>query len=172
MAGYSSSSTLVISPPPVIPQITNEEQPNYLALPCDNGFCNNFLLQQDPQTGHLTLLPVQIAELQPITGVGHFSAEPLNIKLPNPLCSVKSDVSIRNERGCVSHREHDSAVSPERAVNITAPHCLNHTLTLTSSCQRCPCPQRLADLLSEEFAFDSCMENGVEDLAMGNCLFK
>ncbi|XP_051773581.1 kinase non-catalytic C-lobe domain-containing protein 1 isoform X2 [Ctenopharyngodon idella] len=182
VAGYSSSSsckTLVISPPPVIPQITNEEmdkQPNYLALPCDNGICNNFLLQQDPQTGHLTLLPVQIAELQPITGVDHFSAEPLNMKLPNPLSSVKSDDTIRNERGCVSHRDNDSTVSPERALNITvqantAPHCMSHTLTLSTSCQRCPCLQRLIDLLREEFAFDGYMENGVEDLAMGEYIF-
>lgn len=162
MAGYSSSSsckTLVNSTPPVITQITNEEtdkQPNYPTLPCDNGIYNNFLLQQDPQTGNLTLLPVQIAVLQPITGVHHFSAEPLNIKLPNP--SVKPDAGLRNERVC--HRDNN--------VNISAPHCMNHTLTLSSSCRRCSCVKRVCDLIREEFTFDGHLENGLGDLPMGN----
>lgn len=174
VTGCSSSSsckTLVNSTPPVITQITNKEtdkQPNYPTLPCDNGFYNNFLLQQDPQTGSLTLLPVQIAMLQPITGVHHFSAEPLNIKLPKPLSSVRSDAALRNERVSVCHRDNNSTVSPERVLDISAPHCMNHTLTLSSSCWRCSCLKRVCDLIREQFTFDGHLENGLGDLAMGN----
>ncbi|XP_016309288.1 protein very KIND-like, partial [Sinocyclocheilus anshuiensis] len=166
-AGYSSSSsckTLVNSSPPATLQITNQEtdnQPNFPTLSCANGICNNFLLQQDPQTGRLTLLPVQIAVLQPITGADHFSSEPLNKKPPKP-----SEDSMRNESVCVTRR--DSAVSPESAVaDITvqpnaAPHCMN-----LSSPQRCLCLQHVIELLREQFAFDGYLENGVQDLAMG-----
>ncbi|XP_056093181.1 kinase non-catalytic C-lobe domain-containing protein 1 [Rhinichthys klamathensis goyatoka] len=174
VAGYSSSSsckTLVNSPPPAITQTTNKEtdkQPNYPTLPCDNGIYKNFLLQQDPHTGNLTLLPVQIAVLQPITGVHHFSAEPLNIKLPKP--SVKPDATLRNERVSVCHRDNNSA-SPERAVNISAPHCVNHSLPLSSSCWRCASVKRVCDLIREEFTFDGCLEDGLGDLPMGEYIF-
>ncbi|XP_077073629.1 kinase non-catalytic C-lobe domain-containing protein 1 [Siphateles boraxobius] len=174
VSGYSSSSsckTLVNSTPPVITQITNKEtdkQPNYPTLPCDNGIYNNFLLQQDPQTGFLTLLPVQIAVLQPITGMHHFSAEPLNMTLPKP--SVKPDATLRNERVSVCDRD-DNSVCPERAVNISAPHCMNHTRTLSSSCRRCSCLKRVCDLIREEVTFDGYLENGLGDLAMGEYIF-
>ncbi|XP_016384169.1 protein very KIND-like [Sinocyclocheilus rhinocerous] len=166
-AGYSSSSsckTLVNSSPSETLQITNQEkddQPNFPALSCANGICNNFLLQQDPQTGCLTLLPVQITVLQPITGADHFSSEPLNKKPPKP-----SEDSMRNESVCVTRR--DSAVSPESPVaDITVqPHCMN-----LSSPQRCLCLQHVIELLREQFAFDGYLENGVQDLAMGKYIF-
>ncbi|XP_073690626.1 kinase non-catalytic C-lobe domain-containing protein 1-like [Garra rufa] len=121
----SSCKTLVNSPPPAIPQITNQEtvnQPNFPTLSCANGICNNFLLQQDPQTGRLTLLPVQIAVLQPIT-----DAESLNTKPEKA-----SDDSVRNENSCLQH---------------------------------------IIELLREQFALDGDLENGVQDLAMGEYIF-
>ncbi|RXN09391.1 very KIND [Labeo rohita] len=168
--GYSSSSsckTLVNSPPPATPQIINQEtadQPNFPALSCANGICNNFLLQQDPQTGRLTLLPVQIAVLQPITGVDHFSTESLITKPQKP-----SDDGVRNESMCESHR--DSTVSSESpTANITvqsnaAPHCMNHGPS--RSRQRSSCLQHVIELLREEIALENYLENGVQDLAMG-----
>ncbi|KAG1963052.1 kinase non-catalytic C-lobe domain-containing protein 1 isoform X2 [Pimephales promelas] len=169
VAGYSSSSsckTLVSSPPPAITQTTNKEtdkQPNYPTLPCDNGIYNNFLLQQDPHTGNLTLLPVQIAVLQPITGVHHFSTDPLNIQLPKP--SVEPDAPLRNDRVSVCHRDDDNSV------NISAPRCVNHTLPLSSSCWRCTCVKCVCDLIRGEFTFDGCLENGLGDLPMGEYIF-
>ncbi|KAL0178720.1 hypothetical protein M9458_027614, partial [Cirrhinus mrigala] len=167
--GYSSSSsckTLVNSPPPATPQIINQEtadQPNFPTLSCANGICNNFLLQQDPQTGRLTLLPVQIAVLQPITGVDHFSTESL-IKIP----AKPSDDGVRDESVCVSRR--DSPVSPESPVaNIAvepnaAPHCMNHSSS--RSRHRSLCLQHVVELLREEFALDGYLKNRVQDLAM------
>ncbi|XP_052468484.1 kinase non-catalytic C-lobe domain-containing protein 1 isoform X1 [Carassius gibelio] len=153
-ASYSSSSsckTLVNSSPPATLQITNPEtddQPNFPVLSCANGICNNFLLQQDPQTGRLTLLPVQITVLQPITG-----SEPVKL----------SEDSVRPESVCVTPR--DSSVSPEspvadiRVQPNAAPRCMN-----PSSCspQRCSSLEHVMELLTEEFALD-----GVKDLAMG-----
>ncbi|XP_016108081.1 protein very KIND [Sinocyclocheilus grahami] len=155
--GYSSSSsckTPVNSPPPATPQITNQEtedQPHFPAFSCANGICNNFLLQQDPLTRSLTLLPVQIAMLQPITGTDE-----------------ASDGSVRNESVCLTHR--DSAVSPESPVTDiglqpnAAPHCVN----LSPSRSRL---QHIIELLREQFAFNGYLKNGVQALAMGEYIF-
>ncbi|KAF4106167.1 kinase non-catalytic C-lobe domain-containing protein 1 isoform X2 [Onychostoma macrolepis] len=151
--GYSSSSsckTLVNSPPPVTPQITNQEtdsQPHFPALSCANGICKNFLLQQDPLTGSLTLLPVQIAVLQPITGVDHFITEPLE----------SSAGSVRNESICVTHRDSGTDIR----VQLNAEH----------HCMKRSRLQHIIELLREEFAFDGYLENGVQDLAMGEYIF-
>ncbi|XP_016342806.1 protein very KIND [Sinocyclocheilus anshuiensis] len=154
---YSSSSsckTLVNSPPPATPQITNQEtedQPHFPALSCANGICNNFLLQQDPLTGNLTLLPVQIAVLQPITGADE-----------------ASDGSVRNESVCLTHR--DSAVSPESPVTDirVQPHAPPHCVNISPSRSRL---QHIIELLREQFAFDGYLKNGVQDLAMGEYIF-
>lgn len=137
------------SSPPATLQITNPEtddQPNFPVLSCANGICNNFLLWQDPQTGRLTLLPVQITVLQPITG-----SEPVKL----------SEDSVRTEIICVTPR--DSSVSPEspvadiRVQPNAAPRCMN-----PSSCSSL---EHVMELLTEEFALD-----GVKDLAMGKTL--
>ncbi len=141
--GYSSSSSCKT---PVTPQITNQEtdgQPHFPALSCANGICNNFLLQQDPLTGSLTLLPVQIAVLQPITGADHFSTEALKA----------SAGRVRNESICVTHRDSETEI---RAQPSAVHHCMKHSRLL-----------HIIELLREEFTFDADLENRVQDLAMG-----
>ncbi len=134
---YSSSSSCKT------PQITHQEtdgQPRFPALSCANGMCNNFLLQQDPLTGSLTLLPVQIAVPQPITGADPLSTDPLKA----------SGVSV-------THRDSGTDI---RAVH----HCMKRSRL-----------QHIMELLREEFTFDEGLENGVQDLAMGetlSCFFK
>ncbi|XP_051508287.1 kinase non-catalytic C-lobe domain-containing protein 1 isoform X2 [Myxocyprinus asiaticus] len=187
----SSSKTLVnSSPPPITPQTKNQEidtHPDFPTLSHANGICNNFLLQQDPQTGHLTLLPVQIAVLQPITGLDLLKTEPLNKKLIKLPSSGISDDNIKNQRGNTGESHpvtciDDSAMSPEpvtsekgsQRANMRvqlAPHSAKDTLTLSTTCKRFPCLQQVIDLVKEEFAFDGYLDNGVEDLAMGEYIF-
>ncbi|XP_067278264.1 kinase non-catalytic C-lobe domain-containing protein 1 [Pseudorasbora parva] len=150
VSDYSSSIRIPVnSPPPPIRLISNEEtdkKPHYPTLSCDNGICNNFLLRQDPQTGRLTLLPVQIAVPQPITGVDPFSTGPLNMKQGTPESSGRSESALRDERGCVARRNSSGS----------APYC-------TDPCRRCLC------LLREELAKHQHLENG--DQPMGEYIF-
>ncbi|XP_065152338.1 kinase non-catalytic C-lobe domain-containing protein 1 isoform X2 [Paramisgurnus dabryanus] len=160
----SSSKTLLNSPPPAAPQ-TTEGQSDFLTLPCDHGICNNFLLHQDPRTGHLTLLPVQITVPQPITGLDPLSEQLLNKKFTK-LSFRQADDNITNKSG--SDTDQDSSVSPERShqrKNSKA-QSIKHAAPSQSSCL-----QQLIDLLRAEFVFDGYLENGVEDVAMADFIF-
>lgn len=139
---YSSSSSCKT---PGTPHITNQEtdgQPHFPALSCANGICNNFLLQQDPLTGSLTLLPVQIAVPQPITGVDPLSTEPLK--------ASGGSVSV-------THRDSETDI---RAQLNAVHHCMKRSRL-----------QHITELIRDQFTFDASLENGVQDLAMGkNCI--
>ncbi|XP_055757971.1 kinase non-catalytic C-lobe domain-containing protein 1 isoform X2 [Salvelinus fontinalis] len=85
----SSGRTLVNSPPPTSPELSNQRTPvSDHPLPpsttqltssssCQSSSCshltggvfNNFLLRQDPLTGHLTLVPVQITVPESLHGL-------------------------------------------------------------------------------------------------------
>lgn len=88
-------------------------QTDLSTLTCVHGACNNFLLQQDPLTGHLTLLPVHIAV--PITGQKSLS-----------------DDNMRNK----SDIKREGSVSPERtkgqiqSVTSERCSCLQHIIDL------------------------------------------
>lgn len=136
------------------------------------GIYNNYLLQQDPQTGRVTLFPVQIAVSQPITG--------LDLSMP---FNAGSETD-RKEECDTSHvlqngeSEHNTTHSchKKRSNNVpnnsthpnsTEPH--QQTQVTYSASQRRIVLQQVIGLIREEFAFDGYLENGVEELAMGNC---
>lgn len=144
---FSSSSSKTLRNSPASPQ-ASDIQPDLSTLTCVRGICNNFVLHQDPLTGHLTLLPVHIAMLQPITGQESLSGGRL-IK--------KSEEDIKNK----SDINRESSVSPERR-NVKV-----HPETQSVSSQRHSCIQQITHLLRHQFIFDGHLENGSEDLAMG-----
>ncbi|XP_056617099.1 kinase non-catalytic C-lobe domain-containing protein 1 isoform X2 [Triplophysa dalaica] len=143
---FSSSSSKTLQNSPASPQ-ASDIQPDLSTLTCVCGICYNFLLQQDPLTGHLTLLPVHIAMLQPITGQESLSGGRL-IK--------KSEEDIKNK----SDINRESSVSPERR-NVKV-----HPETQSVSSQRHSCIQQITHLLRHQFIFDGHLENGSEDLAV------
>uniref|UniRef100_A0A8B9J6Y9 Uncharacterized protein n=1 Tax=Astyanax mexicanus TaxID=7994 RepID=A0A8B9J6Y9_ASTMX len=170
----SSTNTPLTSPPHSSlqrdSQATNSQSlPNCSGLSTSavttTGVYNNYLLQQDPQTGLLTLFPVHIAVSQPITG--------LDLSLPR---SSGSDANKNEECNlpCVTQNgesEHHVSSSYHRERNGNMP---NSTESLQpsqlSSCtagQRHVILQQIIGLIREEFAFDGYLENGVEELAMG-----
>ncbi|XP_049337115.1 kinase non-catalytic C-lobe domain-containing protein 1 isoform X2 [Astyanax mexicanus] len=170
----SSTNTPLTSPPHSSlqrdSQATNSQSlPNCSGLSTSavttTGVYNNYLLQQDPQTGLLTLFPVHIAVSQPITG--------LDLSLPH---SSGSDANKNEECNlpCVTQNgesEHHVSSSYHRERNGNMP---NSTESLqqaqVSSCtagQRHVILQQIIGLIREEFAFDGYLENGVEELAMG-----
>ncbi|KAI4874897.1 hypothetical protein NFI96_034469, partial [Prochilodus magdalenae] len=154
-------------------QETNSHSvPNCSSISCATatGVYNNYLLQQDPHTGHLTLFPVQIAVSQPITG--------LNLVMP---FSAGSETD-KNEERDISHvtqngqSEHHATSSYYKKRNGNTLHNRAHpnstepyqqAQVACTTGQRHLILQQVIGLIREEFAFDGYLENGVEELAMG-----
>ncbi|XP_036429471.1 kinase non-catalytic C-lobe domain-containing protein 1 [Colossoma macropomum] len=142
-------------------QETNSHSvPNCSSLSCATatGVYNNYLLQQDPQTGRLTLFPIQIAVSQPITG--------FDFSLP---FSAASETD-KNEDCNTSHvtqngqSEHHATSSYYKKRNGNMPHNRAHP---NSTGHRHLILQQVIGLIREEFAFDGYLESGVEEQAMG-----
>ncbi|XP_066549409.1 kinase non-catalytic C-lobe domain-containing protein 1 isoform X2 [Amia ocellicauda] len=183
--------------------------------PMGNRF-NNFLLRQDPKTGLLTLLPVQIAIPEPIPGL-EFDTVPRPRKPPDStddevwgpmnqksgVCDASGDDPNRTPRES-ERRRHRSAGAeisgPPASAPVVSPtpdryaklspkprgsgvtevdekvnssrgfpedKAVKHLLSSSSLCQMNACLLSVVHLIKEEFAFDGYLENGVEDLAMG-----
>uniref|UniRef100_A0AAR2JVI0 Ras-GEF domain-containing protein n=1 Tax=Pygocentrus nattereri TaxID=42514 RepID=A0AAR2JVI0_PYGNA len=142
-------------------QETNSHSvPNCSSLSCATatGVYNNYLLQQDPQTGHLTLFPIQIAVSQPITG--------LDLSLPFSATSETNknedcDTSHVTQNGQSEHHATSSQYKKRNgniAHNGAHPNSMDHRHLIL---------QQVIGLIREEFAFDGYLESGVEELAMG-----
>ncbi|CAB1343449.1 unnamed protein product [Coregonus sp. 'balchen'] len=210
-----SGRTLVNSPPPTSPELTNQRTPvsdHTLPPPttqltssfsCQSSSCshltgggvfNNFLLRQDPLTGRLTLVPVQITVPESIHGLelnlpvtssssylqgqpthpggprDHLTpgqgVEPLLDCLNGSTCSRPSDPTASmphphngegGPRTGEGEGEHLSeSHGPPQGDSPPPPSPLMN-----------PSLQEVIGLLRAEFAFDGYLENGVEDLAMG-----
>lgn len=175
----SSSTTIHTSSPhanlqTACPESNSQSLPAYPNVACSTGVYNNFLLQQDPQSGHLTLFPVHIAVSQPLTG--------LDLSLPLKADS-ETDSKIQNSQHDVHqvakngesdhhftsfyHKNSKGNSSNNRAhLNITEPP--QHPRVMNTIQQRQPVLQQVIGLIREEFAFDSYLDNGSEELVMGN----
>lgn len=146
----------------------------YPNVSCSTGSYNNFLLQQDPQSGHLTLFPVHIAVSQPITG--------LDLSLPFRE-DLETDIGSQNTQHDVQHftknGEYDHHFTssyhknskgniPNNSDHLNTTEHLEHTRVLSAEQQRQSVLQQVIGLIREEFAFDCFLENGADELVMGN----
>ncbi|XP_063819364.1 kinase non-catalytic C-lobe domain-containing protein 1 [Pseudophryne corroboree] len=166
---------------------------------------NNYLLKQDPKTGNLTLVRVQLSIPEHIPNLS-LEAEPVSQSIKactvlSPSTITQSD-SVSNvcENGiplpapsldkcrdlqCKPNAVLDGlpvsngslAVSPDITQTAQDNHSTN-TLPETvvngdSQTRRNACSplQKVVNLLHDEFAFDGYLENGVEDIAMGEYIF-
>ncbi|XP_062852260.1 kinase non-catalytic C-lobe domain-containing protein 1 isoform X2 [Trichomycterus rosablanca] len=154
----SSSRTFLSSSLHSTPQtVKNNEDANIHTLPtcpsisCSTGVYNNFLLQQDPQSGCLTLFPVQIA--QPITD--------LDLRTVSKTAE-KQDSNVHHVTHNGKSEQHDLNEKKKVMLNNKA-----HLDTTDITGQKHLLLQQVIGLLREEFAFDGYLENGVEELVMG-----
>ncbi|KAM4030742.1 kinase non-catalytic C-lobe domain-containing protein 1 [Anomaloglossus baeobatrachus] len=155
---------------------------------------NNYLLKQDPKTGNLTLVRVQLSIPEHIPSVS-LAAEPASqtmktssVPPTGPLLNndlVSNDhASPRSPPAASSDKCKASQSTPNDglpSMNGTLHNWLgkpdspssnasNHTLVNGESPptkHTCSSLQKVVNVLHEEFAFDGYLENGVEDLAMG-----
>lgn len=178
-SSLSSSRTFHSSSPhtnlqTACPESNSHTLPTYSNISCSTGVYNNFLLQQDPQSGRLTLFPVHIAVSQPITGLD--LSLPLRADSESDLVTqnTQHDVLHVTKNGgydhhfpCSYHKNSKGNIPNNRAHrNITAPS--QHSRVLNTVQQRQPVLQQVIGLIRDEFAFDCYLENGAEELVMGN----
>ncbi|KAG7333906.1 hypothetical protein KOW79_002313 [Hemibagrus wyckioides] len=177
-SSLSSSTTVLTSSPhtniqTAYPVSNSQSLPTYPNVACSAGIYNNFLLQQDPHSGRLTLFPVHIAVSQPITGLDLSLPLRENSETDSGTQNTEHDVYRVTKNGESDHQftssYHKSSKSDmpiNRAhLNITEPP--QNTRVLSSIHQSQPVLQQVIGLIREEFAFDCYLENGPEELVMG-----
>uniref|UniRef100_A0A8C7RDI4 Kinase non-catalytic C-lobe domain containing 1 n=1 Tax=Oncorhynchus mykiss TaxID=8022 RepID=A0A8C7RDI4_ONCMY len=191
----SSSRTLVNSPPPASPELTTQLslssscQLSSCSHLTGGGVFNNFLLRHDPLTGDLTLVPVQITVAEslhglelnlPLTSSSSFfqgqpthpggprdhltpgqGAEPLLSCLNGSTCSKPLDSLVSMSQ---PHNGEESRRSGEREDEALSE---SHGPPQGDSHLMHPSLQEVIGLLRAEFAIDGYLENGLEDLSMG-----
>ncbi|MGH0141417.1 UNVERIFIED_CONTAM: hypothetical protein FKN15_039174 [Acipenser sinensis] len=206
-----------------VPTATSSSRSSAASVLPSSPIVNNFFLRQDPKTGLITLLPVQVAIPEQSPGL-EFSIEPgssshqkrssvlgetknvdmvvmsanpksnlcetsdgsgHSITLVNhyhtlkenaadverattspPISSVTQDIPRILSKGHTGKNE----ARPVEIVDSFVDSCGDLTVTHGSSLsldQRSSSRQKVMCLIKEEFAFDGYLENGVEDLAMG-----
>ncbi|XP_069836233.1 kinase non-catalytic C-lobe domain-containing protein 1 isoform X2 [Dendropsophus ebraccatus] len=157
---------------------------------------NNYLLKQDPKTGNLTLVRVQLSIPEHIPSVS-LEAEPASqtiqtSSVPPPGTITVNDLisnhdSTKTTPTPLYDKCKESQTSPSDGLPTTngtlvnndeekqdCVNSLHDTMVNGESPPRkntCSPLQKVVNLLQEEFAFDGYLENGVEDIAMGEYIF-
>ncbi|KAK6482233.1 kinase non-catalytic C-lobe domain-containing protein 1-like isoform X1 [Huso huso] len=206
-----------------VPTATSSSSSSAASVLPSSPIVNNFFLRQDPKTGLITLLPVQVAIPEQSPGL-EFSTEPgssshqkrssilgeskdvdMVVMSANPksnLCETSdgsghsvtpvnhyhtlkenaADVERATTSPPISSVTQDilrilskghtgkSEARPVEIVDSFVDSCGDLTVTHGSSLslyQRSSSLQKVICLIKEEFAFDGYLENGVEDLVMG-----
>ncbi|KAK2852488.1 hypothetical protein Q7C36_007689 [Tachysurus vachellii] len=177
-SSLSSSTTVFTSSPhtdlqTAYPVSNSQTLPTCPSVSCSAGIYNNFLLQQDPQSGRLTLFPVHVAVSQPITGIDLSLQLRADSESDSRTQNTGHDVYHVTKNGESAHhftspyhKDSKSNISNNRAyLNITEPS--QNTRVLSTVQQSQPVLQQVIGLIREEFAFDCYLDNGPEELVMG-----
>lgn len=153
------------------------------------GVFNNYLFRQDPTTGHLSLVPVQVRAPESLLGLD------INLSLvPQPLQGLITvpestdgpfinclNVPVSSEQqdyGPPSSYFNGSSVIPDSSLEHSVPRAYNgQTNPGTQGENQSPSEsispkihhalQEVIDLLKGEFSLDGYLDNGHEDIAMG-----
>ncbi|XP_041803887.1 kinase non-catalytic C-lobe domain-containing protein 1 [Chelmon rostratus] len=192
----TSSDKMLVNSTSALPDISCLEVSLPQPLPTNLNGCsvfNNYLFRQDPTTGHLSLVPVQVRAPEPLLGLD------INLSLvPQPLQGLitvpeNSDgpfinclnVPVRPEpqdhgppssyfKGSSIMSNSPSEHSVPRADNgqtNPATRGENQPPSKSSSPKVHPALQEVIDLLKGEFSLDGCLDNGHEDIVMGEYIF-
>ncbi|XP_076025429.1 kinase non-catalytic C-lobe domain-containing protein 1 [Genypterus blacodes] len=164
--------------------------PQQLASRCSGcAVFNNYLLHQESLTGRLTLVPVQVRapesilgldvnlSLVPKTFLGQttvregtedpiMSCLPVSVRSEDPPPSYFNGSSIHSD----DPQEH---IDPSAYSGLTKPRSQDESRSPSgsNSPRVGPALQEVIDLLKGEFAFAGYLENGHEDIAMGEYIF-
>uniref|UniRef100_A0A7N6A0M2 Kinase non-catalytic C-lobe domain containing 1 n=2 Tax=Anabas testudineus TaxID=64144 RepID=A0A7N6A0M2_ANATE len=191
-ASVASSEEMLVSSPFTLPDISHLEVS--LSQPLSSnirgcGVFNNYLFRQDPSTGHLSLVPVQVRAPDSLLGLD------INLSLiPQPLQELITAPEITDapfiNRLNVPVRPEPQDYSPlssyfngSALVSDSVPRAsngqTNHKMTqgenlsppVSISSTVLPPLQEVIDLLKGEFSLDAYVDNEQEDIAMGEYIF-
>lgn len=186
----TSSSKELVDSPSALPEVPYLEVSVSLPLSTNLSGCgvfNNYLFRQDPSTGHLSLVPVQVKAPESVLGLD------INLSLvPRPLRGLvavpeSTDGSFID---CLPvrprHQEYEPPSSYFSGSSVIYDRCLEHavlgarngqtnprtrgesrTSLKSSSINVHPALQEVIDLLKGEFSLDGYLDNGHGDIAMG-----
>ncbi|XP_028982894.3 kinase non-catalytic C-lobe domain-containing protein 1-like [Betta splendens] len=142
---------------------------------------NNYLFRQNPSTGRLSLVPVQVRAPDFLPGLD------INVSLiPQPLQELITAGqstggarmnSLNEPRDCspplspFSDRKHSVSEAPEGGTNHNLTQRLSRSSPVCVSSKVLPALQEVIDLLKGEFSLSGCLENKQEDISMGEYIF-
>lgn len=186
----TSSENMLVSSPFTIPDISHLEVSLSQPLSANINSCgvfNNYLFRQDPTTGHLSLVPVQVRAPDSLLGLD------INLSLiPQPLQELitvpeSTDGPFINCLNVPERPESQDYSPPSSYFNGSSFICdrhsvprayngqTNHKMTqgdnqsppVSISSKVLPALQEVIDLLKGQFSLDGYLDNEQEDIAMG-----
>nr|DBA15097.1 TPA: hypothetical protein GDO54_004354 [Pyxicephalus adspersus] len=167
-----------------VPSVASSISSNSSTL-TNSPIVNNYLLKQDPKTGNLTLVRVHLSIPDHIPSVS-LEADPVS-QSPKTFNSPALEIIRNNNIDNKDFEKYDNDVDTLPTANRTPNGNPDNTQSLQDNQSSKPLPdtvvngetrketstplQKVIQLLHDEFAFDGYLENGVEDIAMGEYIF-
>ncbi|XP_072247535.1 kinase non-catalytic C-lobe domain-containing protein 1 isoform X2 [Leuresthes tenuis] len=157
------------------------------------GIFNNYLFRQDPTTGHLSLVPVQVRAPESLLGLDinlSLVPQPLQELITVPESNDGLFIDCLNVPVTAGAQKYDLPSSNFSSSSIISDSSLEHTVhrayneqtnPITQGESRFvaksappkvhPALQEVIDLLKGEFSLSGYLDNGHEDIAMGEYIF-
>lgn len=186
----TSSSKMLVDSPSALPDISYLEVSVSLPLSTNLNGCgifNNYLFRQNPTTGHLSLVPVQVKAPESVLGLD------INLSLvPQPLQGLITESTDGSFIDCLNvpvrpgPQEYEPPSSHFSGSSVISDSCMEHSVLgaykvqtnprtqgenqsarTSSSPDVHPALKEVIDLLKGEFSLDGYLNNGHEDIAMG-----
>lgn len=186
----TSSSKMLVDSPSALPDISYLEVSVSLPLSTNLNGCgifNNYLFRQNPTTGHLSLVPVQVKAPESVLGLD------INLSLvPQPLQGLITESTDGSFIDCLNvpvrpgPQEYEPPSSHFSGSSVISDSCMEHSVLgaykvqtnprtqgenqsarTSSSPDVHPALKEVIDLLKGEFSLDGYLDNGHEDIAMG-----
>ncbi|XP_047459564.1 kinase non-catalytic C-lobe domain-containing protein 1 [Mugil cephalus] len=181
----SSSNKILVDSPSALLDISSLEFSPPVPFSTNLNGCgvfNNYLFRQDPTTGHLSLVPVQVRAPETVPGLD------INLSLvPKPLPGMitvpeSTEGSFTDSLNMPGPQEYDPPPSYFSSLKHTFSRAHNgqrnpstrgenHSSSESISTRVHPALQEVIDLLKGEFSLDGYMDSGQEDIAMGEYIF-
>lgn len=153
------------------------------------GVFNNYLFRQDPTTGHLSLVPVQVRAPESLLGLDinlSLVPQPLQGLITVPESTDGPFINCLNVPVSPEHQDYGPPSSYFNGSSVISDSPLEHSVPRAYNGQTNPATQgenrppsecispkvhralqEVIDLLKGEFSFDGYLDNGHEDIAMG-----
>lgn len=186
----TSSSKMLVDSPSALPDISYLEVSVSLPLSTNLNGCgifNNYLFRQNPTTGHLSLVPVQVKAPESVLGLD------INLSLvPQPLQGLITESTDGSFIDCLNvpvrpgPQEYEPPSSHFSGSSVISDSCMEHSVLgaykvqtnprtqgenqsarTSSSPDVHPALKEVINLLKGEFSLDGYLDNGHEDIAMG-----